>query len=58
MRRGAYLQRVADMLGQCVELGDGVVARIARAAMSVAVDKVRPLDRLFDPIGHCAFQWP
>jgi uncharacterized LabA/DUF88 family protein len=50
------LVNVAHKLNWTVEMA--AFGSAMSANMSVAVDKVRPLDDLLDKIGHCAFQWP
>jgi uncharacterized LabA/DUF88 family protein len=50
------LVNVAHKQGWTVEMA--AFGPSMSSAMSVAVDKVRPLDRSINVIGHCAFPWP
>ena len=50
------LVNVAHKLGWIVEMA--AFGPAMATSMAMAVDEVRPLDKLLDQIGHCAFEWP
>src|SRR5262245_1586667 len=50
------LVTVAHQQGWTVEMA--TFGGAMSSQMSIAVDKVRPLDGSLDLIGHCAFEWP
>jgi uncharacterized LabA/DUF88 family protein len=52
------LVNIAHELGWTVEMAAFESAFSNAGAMATTVDKIRPLDELFDKIGTYGFKWP